>query len=531
MSSTIELNRFGLFIITVILLAAGCSSSSSNDNQSPAATSIVSGVIFAAPVSHATVVVKDGTGATIAGPVSTNNDGTYSIDVPTTALASDFRVESGMGTFADEASGETTTAGMLAAYVTGGTVTAGIVNIDPSTTIICDLVTKSGKTAGQAQIIFNKAFGYTPDISIAPKNAPASGSDAPQRLAGMRAVAFSQMTKDLGLTPDRQFGLIEAIAEDLADGDLDGKNASTAVSIGTVTMPEDIQNRYEHSMVSLMTNTAVNMTGLSADQIASLPFGKVVLTNTYRVEYVPVGMMGAVQGKTTFKVRITRLSNGSAAPGLTVSITPVMHMATMKHSSPVGDVVDNGDGTYTCTVYYLMASGMGMGFNELDVVINGMMGETATFYPAVGMTMGTTTVRSTLKGQSDIISSMTGTEKRAYYLFNDGMSGTTGFNLFIAAKDSMMSYPALSNGTALHDAAHASWVANLITVSVSTDRTNWSAATDNAGGHWSVSGLPGLVSSQTGTIYVKLNVNGEDKTTDGNAASGSNAYATFIVTP
>ena len=56
--------------------------------------------------------------------------------------------------------------------IKGGTVTLRSVNIDPSTTIICDLVTKSGKTAGEAQTIFNKAFGYTPDISIAPKNAP-----------------------------------------------------------------------------------------------------------------------------------------------------------------------------------------------------------------------------------------------------------------------------------------------------------------------------------------------------------------------
>ena len=525
-----ELNRFSLFIIAVILLAAGCSTSGSNDNQTPA-TSTVSGVIFAAPVAHSTVVVKDAAGATIAGPVFTKNDGTYSIDVPANALASDFRVESSMGTFADEASGTTTTAGILAAYVSGGTVTAGSVNIDPSTTIICDLVIKSGKTVGEAQTIFNKAFGYTPDMSVAPKNAPTSGSDTPQRLAGMRAVAFSQMTKDLGLTSDKQFALIDAIAEDLVDSNFDGKNASAAVSIGNATMPEDIQNRYERSLVSLMTNTTVNMTGLSADQIASLPFGKVALTNTYRVEYVPMGMMGAVQGKTMFKVKITRLSDGAAAPGLTVSIMPVMHMATTMHSSPIGNVVDNGDGTYTCTVYYLMASGMGMGYCELDVIIGGMTGETATFYPAVGMAMGTTTVRATLKGQSDIISSMTGTEKRAYYLFNDGLNGTTAFNLFIAAKDSMMSYPALSGGTALHDAANTLWTANPITVSASTDGINWNAAIDNAGGHWSVSGLSGLISGQTGTIYVKLNVNGEDKTSDGNAASGSNAYAKFIVTP
>jgi hypothetical protein len=44
-------------------------------------------------------------------------------------------------------------------------------------------------------------------------------------------------------------------------------------------------------------------------------------------------------------------------------------------------------------------------------------------------------------------------------------------------------------------------------------------------------GLTGLVSGQTNTIYVRVNVNGEDKTTDGNAASGANAYAAFAVMP
>jgi hypothetical protein len=56
-----------------------------------------------------------------------------------------------------------------------------------------------------------------------------------------------------------------------------------------------------------------------------------------------------------------------------------------------------------------------MGFWELKVLVGGMMGEPATFYPPVGMAMGSATVRATLKGQAaDILTSMTGTEKRAY---------------------------------------------------------------------------------------------------------------------
>jgi hypothetical protein len=207
-------------------------------------------------------------------------------------------------------------------------------------------------------------------------------------------------------------------------------------------------------------------------------------------------------------------------------------MSSMQHSTPVDSIVDNNDGTYTCSVYYLMASGPGMGYWELKVMIgSGMTGETATFYPNVGMAMGSTTVRAALKGQNDIISSMTGTEKRSYYLFNEGLTGTTGFNLFIAAKESMMAYPAVSVGTTLHDENGSAWTVNTMTVEASTDGSTWVTGTDNGGGHWSLSGLSGLSTGVTGTVYIKLNINNEDKTTDGSAPSGSNAYASFTVTP
>jgi hypothetical protein len=412
------------------------------------------------------------------------------------------------------------------------------VHLDPASTIIHDLVKAgTGTSPENARVAFAAAFGFTPDPSVAPRNTPYSASSTtPQRLAGLRAAAFSQMTKDLGLSPEKQFELVAAMAQDLAD---DGALNGSAGQVNGSPLPEDIQNRFERALVSFQSNTTCNQTGLLADQIGMLPFAKISLTNTYRVEYLP-GMMPATQGKTTFRIRITNRSDGSPAPGLAVSLMPLMYMSTKNHTTPVDSVFDNGDGTYTCTVYYLMSSmmnGMSLGFWELKVTIGGMGGETARFYPNVGMAMGSTTVRAALKGQSDmILSSPTGTttEKRSYFLFRDGLTGMTGnhtFSLFIAAKESMMSFPAVSVGTTLHDQTSASWTVNTMIVEASTDGSSWTAGTDNSGGRWSIPGLTGLVSGNTGTIYVRTMVNGEQKTTDGNAPSGANGYGTFTVIP
>ncbi|MHB8845254.1 MAG: hypothetical protein ACYC7L_10985 [Nitrospirota bacterium] len=519
-----------LFMAVMIIASCG----GSDSPPAGPTTTTISGSAFAAPIAGATVVVLDSTGTTtIAGPVTTGSDGTYSVSLPLSELTSTLIITATSGTFIDEATGASTPAKELAAYVTGGSLSAGgSVHLDPSSTIIARLVRDYGRTHADAKAAFIAAFGYAPDLSTPPLNAPSSSATAAQRLAALRAMAFSQLTKDMGLNPDMQFDLIAALADDLAD---DGTvNGSTLVTAGSTTIPEDILNRMGRSIVSCMTNTAMNLTGLTTAEVGTLPFGKIALTNSYKVEYVPDDMMPASQGKTSFTIKILNRSDGLPASGLSLALMPKMYMATMSHMTPVGAVTDNGGGTYTCTVYYLMASGPGMGYWELKAQIGGMGGETAIFYPAVSMAMATNTVRTTLKGQFDIISTMTGTEKRSYYLFRDGLSGTSGnhtFDLFIAAKESMMSYPAVSGGSILTSPT-GTWSVNPATTSLtaSTDLSSWVTGTDNGGGRWTVSGLTGLATGTTGTIYVKLNVNTEDKTTDGNAASGVNAYSTFKVT-
>jgi hypothetical protein len=527
-----------LLIAAALFALSGCGGGGGGAAYIPAgSTTAVSGSVYAAPVDGAVVVVLDSTGTTtIAGPVSTNADGSYTVRIPKSALSSDMIFSSHNGTFTDEATGTVTPAGTLTAYVIAGSLGTGSgVYLDPASTIIADLVQSRGKTLNQANTIFSQAFGYTPDWSIAPQNQPSSGNNQPQRLAALHAMAFSQLTKDLGFGPAIQFNLLGALAADLADGTLDGMNGANPVSLSTGTLPADIENRFTCSLISLISNTAVNLTGLNEGEIGNLPFAKVAFSSNYRVEYMQMGMMGATQGKTMFKMKLSN-PDGSPAPGKMVTLMPKMHMPGMSHATPLGAITDNGDGTYTCAAYYLMASGPGMGYWELKVMIG--MNDSVTFYPSVGMAMGDTT-RTTLTATSsnDTIGSGMGVTKRPYYLFNDGLSGTTGFNLFIAAKESMMSFPAVSIGTVL---SSPTGTITSMSVRASTDSDPdpnnkiWiDAVAGTNPGQWSLSGLTNLASGVSDTIYVQLTVNGEQKTLDGlvSNASGTNTYAAFIVTP
>jgi hypothetical protein len=383
------------------------------------------------------------------------------------------------------------------------------------------------------------AFGYAHDCSVGPVNAPYSASSTTvQRLAALRAGAYSRLTQDLGLSPDKQFELLAAISQDLADGSLNGMNNGNVISLGTGTLPEDIQNRFENALVSYLTNTVRNLTGLNAGDLGDWPFGKIALTDTYRVEYLP-GMMAAATGKTMFKIRITDRTTGSPVTGLAaanaLALLTEMHMATKNHGTPVDVITEDGSnpGTYDCTIYYLMASGLNMGFWELTVMVGSGTPEVATFYPQVGMAMGTDTIIQRLYGPADIISMPSGTQYTRYVLFRNGsVNASTGtLNLLIAhVENMMMDFPLVSLGSVL---SSPTGTVTSMTVTAATDTAFSSpiVGVDGGNGHWSLPGLGGLTSGVTTTIYIKMNVNGEDKTTNGAAPSGANAYTSFVVTP
>lgn len=520
-------------LLTAFLLPGCGGSGGSSDNS--VATTTISGSVVAAPVSGASVLVKDSAGNTVAGPVTTLTTGEYSIDVPTSALAGDLRFEASGGTFTDEATATPgVTAGKLAAFIAGGTLAANpAVHLDPASTIVHEMVV-NGKALTAAMTDFQNAFGFTPDPAIAPKNeAPAAipAENVAQRLAALRAAAFSQMTNDLALTPDKQFLLLEALGKDLADGVLDGKNAAGIVTIaGTTALPEDMQCCFSQALFTMQQNTTRNRTGLTVDQLGNIPDNRVALTPGYKVELLyPAAVTSARMGKTNFTLKISNRSDNSPASSLNLKLIPYMHMATKDHSSPVDAVVNNGDGTYNCTVYYLMTTmmnGVAQGVWELQVKINAT--ETAIFYPNVKMAAGTALTR--LYGSaSDMVASM-GTlppANRTYLLFKDGVSGST-FNLFLATRDDaqMMNFPAVSGGSALTPATGPVWSVDPLTssVQISTDNVTYVNAIDQGNGHWSASD-PGLILGSGATVYVKVTINGEIKTD----IAGTTQYATFTL--
>jgi len=512
---------------------SGCSSSSSGNSSTDTS---ISGTIVAAPVNGAQVSVVDGNGNVVAGPVNTNSTGQYTLNVPNSSLNQDLIVKSTGGTFTDEATGNNGVAGEMFAYAPANSLDDGDnICATPGSTIIANLIMNHNKTMSQAQEAFSNAFGYTPDVSVTPVDATLTGVEASEaaKLAGFRAAAFSQLAMDLGLSQNDQFEMFAALAEDLSDDVLDGINSSSSVDIGTtgVTLSANIQNRFSGALVNFLTS-GYNETDLNNAQIGNVPFSKVALTDSYQIEYIQTNMMGAMEGKSTFQIHVTDRNTGEDVTGLMPMLMPIMNMATMTHSTPMPAtaVSEDANGLYTVNVYYLMPSqmmdGTSMGYWDLKFTI---AGEVAHFYPVVKMAMGDTT-RTRLKGQADEIKDMMGMNvSRDYFILKDSLtgSGPYTFTMFIAAQESMMSFPAVIDGNTLQSGMGGTPLAiNSIGVNVSVNSASSVAANDNGDGTWDIS-LP-LNNGEANQVEVELTINGERKTSDGTAA-GLNSI--FTITP
>jgi len=522
--------KLALVGVTGLLVACGSSGSSST-----ATDTSISGTIVAAPVNGADVSVVDGAGNVVVEAVKTDANGKYSLVIPDGSLGQDLIIKSTGGTFFDEATGGLAgSAGDMYAYASAGSLSNGSsVSATPGSTIIAELVMNHGKTKAQAEVAFAAAFGYTPDMSVTPADAttaPAADETDASTLAGFRAGAFSQLAMDLGLSQSDQFALFAALAQDLSDDKLNGVDESGAVAIGTTgtSLEVDIQNDFSMALVSF-NNSAYNLTGLDNNEFGDIPFAKVALTTTYQIEYIQTGMMGPVNGKDTFQIRVSNRNDiNTGVAGLTNMLMPTMYMlGTHMHSTPMPApaISDDGNGLYTVTLYYLMPTAMG-GYWDLKFTVDG---EEAHFYPTVMMAMGDT-AQVRLKGVADQIMTMTGMSGRFYYLFNDSMTGGMGtydFSVFIAAQESMMSFPAVYDNSTL-----SGFLVDATVEISDDDGASWDLATDDGNGVWSVTGLT-LTDGVADEIRIRLRIdsNGinELKTTDGSVTG--NDYQTFTVTP
>ena len=520
------------------LSLTGCKSTDSNTTN----TVTITGHVGAAGVSGATV---SGAGASAV----TDAEGNYSLAIPETALSSSLLFSTTGGSYTDEVSGQQVFLGSTQGFsamvpANALSATATEVNLNAGTTLnYLGAVTMVQYHAAHGHThtlddtfedlatYYATAFGYTPDHTVKAVSAaatPASTDSEAQKLEGLREAAFSQLAKDVLGDSRLKISLLSAIADDLADGSLDGKGNGSTLSVANQTLPTSIQNRWETALLTYMASSA-NLSALTPAQIGGLPFGKTATSSNYLVTYTP-GTMAAMQGLTTFDLAVTDLS-GNAVSGASIGLTLLMNMASMSHSTPQeGCSLKSGStNIFTCRVYYLMAGGAGMGYWKLTAKVSksGASDESVVFYPAVGMAM-TDTTRATLR--STVLYSAAST-KRYYYLFKDSVT-TDKVSLFLVTQESMMSFPALKTGTKYNSGGAYALTPSSITVEYSKDKTTWSAmASASNDGHYSATGM-GLTSGTAATLYVRVLLDGDGSvyaTSDGTTTG--TAYATLTLTP
>jgi len=386
-----------MMLASTILVATGCGTSSGSGGLSgPSATTEIAGQAIAGAV-HGTVTVADDAGTAIATAAVV--DGEFIVPVPDAVLAGelDFLV---LGSYTDEVSGETvnlTPAHPLALRTAAGHFAAGQAAnapITPGSTVVRWLVEADGMTLSQARDAFQAAFGYAPDLDARPYDptgeAPAAADDA-DRDAAFRAGVFSQLASDLGLTGDTIAALARGLADDLADGTLDGLDgAGDPVAVGSV----DLAQRHEENamLARLLTahggfvgsvanagGLAVPTSGLPAMAYDGAGAARTVVTAAGRTVTVTLATTAAppiVPGfwvaRVAHEITLTDADNEDAPIDITsdptivdVSHHPLMHMLTgHDHTTPHAhepDIRGAADGRYGLDAYYVMASERGMG--------------------------------------------------------------------------------------------------------------------------------------------------------------------------
>jgi hypothetical protein len=523
------------FALCLIPACGGSGSAGVSGGSASTPTTSVAGFVFAGPVTGAVLTVKDPAGVTVAGPLTvSSSDGSYQIAIPDSALAGSLVFEATGGSYPDEATGTAAVPfGSFTAYAAPGSILPGAnITLDASSTIVQKLVA-GGKTLAAAQSVFSSAFGYLPDCSVAPVFANIS-TNAPQssKLAGLRAAFFSQLVKDLSLAPGKQSEVVQALADDLADGVLDGKKGNAPVMTASgAAIPEDIALRYAASVIAF-EGCANNKSKLTPDKIAAPPSGTLALTASYRVEYLPV-FGGDLTAKEGFQLKISRRSDGTPVTGLAsgVVITQLMVMTSMSSSStwPNAVIESAEPGTYLATLYYSMATaGLDM-YWKLSVAIGT---ETAVFYPRVAALPAGNTVSAKLSSSLDQV----GGSNRTYRIWRDTViQSVAGYDvtLFLSSTDAGKTLPVYAG--ALWNTPQL--VLESVKIEVSSDGSIWSPLTPlGNSGRYLAAGLS-LTPGSARTLYLKLQINGNSYTTNGNLPDGnsdlskSNAVAAFSVTP
>jgi len=513
-----------MVLASTLVVIAGCGTSSGSGGTSGGGdTTEVAGQAIAGAV-FGTVTVADEAGTAVATAAVV--DGEFTVVVPDAALAGelDFLV---LGSYTDEVSGETlnlTPAHPLALRTAAGHFLAGQpanAPITPGSTVVRWLVEDHAMSLAEARDVFRAAFGYAPDMAARPFDptgpAPAGADDA-DRDAAFRVGVFSQLAGDLGVTGEAIAVLVRGLADDLADGTLDGlAGAGDPVVVGGV----DLAQRHGENPMAARLLTAhgafvgnvANVDGLGAPT-SGLPAmvydgagasrtvvtagGRtvtVILDTTAEPPFVP----GFWTARVAHEITLSDAGDQGAPIDVTsdptivdVSHHPVMHMLTgHDHTTPHAhepDTTDAAGGRYRLDAYYVMPSEMGMGAMVMPMGVwdytvkigedtdgDAMVDATTDviFHPRVMAPMDGAVLVAQVNHDADTWTAMDGTTgPRPYRVWlheaTANGDGTHALTLFVSTQDMAdmamttagmshggMTFPAVFSGQTLHGPVNA----------------------------------------------------------------------------
>jgi len=231
---------------------------------------------------------------------------------------------------------------------------------------------------------------------------------------------------------------------------------------------------------------------------------------------VDVQVSDAEKGVAEVTVSVT----GDFVEGQSINVTPHMLMVSgMEHGTPfsTNEGQLDANGQFKTTAYFLMPSNMpaAMGGEKMgDWSINVEYNDVTENFPITVAMMGTD--RKNLVGTlaDDAITHMGDSVARPYYLFEHGLDADHEFSVYIAARETMFDYAAITSGAVLsagtsNELSVGNPQVTMCLYSGSTCST-LDVITDS-NGVYTTTNLQ-FINQSTDKIRVSLSINGETKT-------------------
>ncbi len=269
----------GSLVATLLLTGCGSSSPATDTSGNGLSGSIVKG-----PITGATIKVYDANGQEVVSAKSL--DGKFVLP-PVTLNSTYYLIESFGGKYQDEATGREVavpaTEGLKTlltkAEFQNMVVNKAYVALTPETTIYADLVKEklqgsdlTTAVAESEKLVYDFLIkesspmpGLAGDKFVKKGDlTKAIPTDSAEAFAKNRAISYSTMTRDLGIAPGRVFEVLDAMANDLKDGKVDGAQ----IDGKEVKLPEE----YALARTKLFNETTTKLRegNLSEAQIAGL---------------------------------------------------------------------------------------------------------------------------------------------------------------------------------------------------------------------------------------------------------------------